>query len=234
MNNLQQYDRLASQWWSESSPFRDLMLLNTPRFHYFDEYIKDWRGKKVLDLGCGGGFASEEMTRRGASVVGVDPAGELLGVAKLHAEKQGMSIDYRQGSGEKIPAPDASFDVVVCVDVLEHVADLNKVLFEVNRVLKPGGLFLYDTINRTVFSFLWMILALEWIAGRIPRGTHDWRMFIKPEEIREHLLKRGFEHLGHGGISIQSIRLSGLNLIPSFRISNSNFSGVYVGAARKP
>lgn len=234
MNNLQQYDRLAAQWWDEASPFKDLLLLNAPRFSFFDDFITDWHGKTVLDLGCGGGFASEEMTRRGASVVGVDPAGELLAVAKSHAEKAGFTIDYRQGSGEAIPAADASFDVVVCVDVLEHVADLDKVLLEVNRVLKPGGLFLYDTINRTAFSFLWMILALEWVAGRIPRGTHDWRMFIKPEEIREKLLRSGFQHLDHGGISIRSLHLEKFSLIPRFRISKSNFSGVYVGAARKP
>lgn len=234
MNNLQQYDRLAAQWWDESSPFKDLLLLNAPRFSFFDEFINNWRGKSVLDLGCGGGFASEEMARRGASVVGVDPAGELLGVAKSHAELSGLSIDYRQGSGEQIPAADGSFDVVVCVDVLEHVSDLLKVLAEVHRVLKPNGLFLYDTINRTALSFLWMIVALEWISGRIPRGTHDWRMFIKPEEMTDRLIQSGFEPISQGGISLRSLRLKGLSLLPVFKISQSNFSGVYVGAARKP
>lgn len=234
MNNLQQYDLLAAQWWDESSPFKDLLILNAPRFRYFDEFVSDWRGKNVLDLGCGGGFAAEELARRGAIVVGVDPAQELLNVAKSHAKQESLAIDYRYGTGEHIPAADGSFDLVVCVDVLEHVSDVNLVLAEVNRVLKPGGLFLYDTINRTLFSFLWMILTLEWISGRIPRGTHDWRMFIKPEEMRVRLVGSGFEHLDQSGIVMKALGFKGMRLTPSFGLSQSKLSGVYVGAARKP
>ncbi|NBW82985.1 3-demethylubiquinone-9 3-O-methyltransferase [bacterium] len=230
MNNLQQYSDLAGTWWDESGPFQDLIHLNPARFEYFDRICSSWAQKNVLDLGCGGGFVSEELARRGARVVGVDPSAPLLGVAKQHSLSGGLSIDYRVGTGEQIPAPDAAFDVVVCVDVLEHVADLEKVLKEVHRVLKPGGLFLYDTINRTAFSFAWMIVALEWISGRIPRGTHDWRKFIRPDDLTQMLSRSGFSPKGQVGINIGSLEFTGLKLKPKFRLGSS-MSGVYAGAA---
>jgi 2-polyprenyl-6-hydroxyphenyl methylase/3-demethylubiquinone-9 3-methyltransferase len=233
MNNLQQYDDLASQWWNENSPFKDLLHLNEPRFRFFESCFSEWQGKSVLDLGCGGGFVSEELARRGACVVGVDPASALVEVAKNHARESKLEIDYRVGTGEAIPAADASFDVVVCVDVLEHVADLDKVLKEVHRVLKPGGLFLYDTINKTLFSFLWMILLLEWVAGRIPRGTHDWFKFIKPKVLTEKLAQLGFSETNQKGIVLSGIRFEGWGIVPSFGISARKKRGLYVGVARK-
>jgi len=233
MNNLQQYDDLASLWWKDSSPFKDLLYLNAPRFRFFESWLSAWQDKKVLDLGCGGGFVSEELARRGAQVVGVDPAQSLVDVARQHAQESSLHIDYRVGTGEAIPAPDASFDAVVCVDVLEHVADLDRVLSEVHRVLKPGGLFLYDTINKTFFSFLWMILVLEWIAGRIPRGTHDWRKFIKPQLMSAKLKHFGFTDVEQKGIVLSGVRFAAWGLIPRFGISARQKRGLYVGVARK-
>lgn len=233
MNNLQQYSDLAAVWWSESSPFKDLRYLNEPRFSFFAEFVADWRGKKVLDLGCGGGFVAEELAKRGADVVGVDPADPLLEVAQMHAQDSGLRIIYKRGTGEFIPCENESFDIVVCVDVLEHVDDLSAVLKEVERVLKPGGLFLYDTINRTIFSLLWMIVALEWISGRIPRGTHDWRKFIRPSELENLLSSIGFRPLKQGGIHISSVKRSGCALRPVFRVSENHKRGLYLGAAEK-
>lgn len=230
MNNLQQYSDMAASWWDDSGPFQDLIHMNPARFEYFDSICSEWKQKTILDLGCGGGFVAEELARRGANVVGVDPSGPLLGVAKQHALSNGLSIDYRVGTGEQIPAVDASFDVVVCVDVLEHVADLEKVLKEVRRVLKPGGLFLYDTINRTFFSFVWMIVALEWISGRIPRGTHDWRKFIRPGDLAQLLSQTGFTPKGQKGINIGSLELKGFQVKPKFRLG-AGMSGVYAGSA---
>ncbi|NBO38385.1 3-demethylubiquinone-9 3-O-methyltransferase [bacterium] len=232
MNNLQQYSDLASQWWESSSPFQDLLHLNPTRFELFDRFVSRWMDKQVLDLGCGGGFVAEELARRGAQVVGVDPAVALIEVAKKHAAASDLSIEYRVGNGELIPAEDASFDVAFCVDVLEHVADLEKVLREVHRVLKPGGLFLYDTINKTSFSFFWMILALEWISGRIPRGTHDWRKFIPPVIMAEKLTKIGFNSLQQTGVRIHSYKFKGMNLIPQFCLSRK-MNCVYLGVAKK-
>lgn len=232
MNNLQQYSDLADTWWDESGPFQDLLHLNPVRFEFFDERVGEWKDKRVLDLGCGGGFVSEELARRGAQVVGVDPSDPLVSVARRHAQQSGFGIDYRVGTGEQIPAADQSFDVVVCVDVLEHVADLERVMREIHRVLKPGGLFLYDTINRTVFSFLWMIVALEWISGRIPRGTHDWRKFIRPQELDSLLKLGGFQSISRSGIGIRRLELSKSGFRPAF-MQTASQRAVYVGVARR-
>jgi 2-polyprenyl-6-hydroxyphenyl methylase/3-demethylubiquinone-9 3-methyltransferase len=229
-NNLQQYSELADVWWSDNSPFQDLVHLNPIRFEYFDRFVDEWSGKSVLDLGCGGGFVAEELARRGAHVTGLDPSAPLLNVARNHAAKSSLKIDYKLGSGEKIPADDASFDVVVCVDVLEHVEDLEQVLSEVRRVLKPDGWFVYDTINRTVFSFLWMIVALEWLSGRIPRGTHDWRKFIRPQEMKSLLVKHGFSSVGQVGLRVARFRLSAFKVTPEFKISERQ-SCLYAGVA---
>lgn len=233
MNNLQQYSDLAESWWDDSSPFKDLLHLNDPRFRFFERHVSSWQGKVVLDLGCGGGFVSEELVRRGATVIGVDPAAALVEIARKHAQSEGMQIDYKVGVGEAIPCADEFFDVVVCVDVLEHVHDLEKVLSEVRRVLKPGGLFLFDTINKTWFSFLWMIVALEWIAGRIPRGTHDWRKFIRPADLQTKLIELQFAPLGFAGIVMRSVSLSQGRIVPRFKESSSRCKGLYVGAAEK-
>lgn len=230
MNNLQQYSDLADSWWDASGPFQDLIHLIPARFKFFDQMLADWSKKKVLDLGCGGGFMAELLAKRGAQVVGVDPSEPLLGVARSHASEQGLCIDYRVGTGEALPIENESVDVVVCVDVLEHVTDVDQVLKEVRRVLKPGGLFFYDTINRTFFSFLWMIVALEWISGRIPRGTHDWRKFIPPEALLGLLNRNGFDSIGQAGIVIRRLLVENYKLTPRFEISNRK-SGVYVGAA---
>ncbi|NBX16269.1 MAG: 3-demethylubiquinone-9 3-O-methyltransferase [Proteobacteria bacterium] len=233
MNNLQQYSDLAETWWEESGPFQDLVSLIPVRFSYFDKWVSDWKGLRVLDLGCGGGFVAEELARRGARVVGVDPASALLSVARRHAADNALPIEYREGTGERIPAGDGEFDAVICVDVLEHVAHLPVVLGEVRRVLKPQGHFFYDTINRTVFSFVWMIVALEWIAGRIPRGTHDWRKFIRPSELNEMIIAAGLTGLGQSGIVIDKVNVSAFRLKPAFRLS-PRMSTVYVGAACRP
>lgn len=230
MNNLQQYSDMADSWWDDSGPFQDLVHMIPARFEFFDRTLSDWKGKRVLDLGCGGGFVSEFLAARGAIVVGVDPSAPLLNVARGHSSGKALNIEYKVGTGEDIPAADGSFDVVVCVDVLEHVADLGKVLQEVRRVLKPQGLFFYDTINRTAFSFLWMIVALEWISGRIPRGTHDWRKFIRPQELLNLLMQNGFKPTEQAGLNISSLTMKKFRVKPNFKITR-RMAGVYVGAA---
>ena len=136
---------------------------------------------------------SEALARRGARVTGVDPSPAAIGVAGDHARREGLSIDYRVGAGESIPLGDDSFDSVVCVDVLEHVEDLDRVLDEIRRVLKPSGLFLFDTINRNSFaSFVVVSLGETWLR-LLPRGTHDPARFIRPAELQRKLVERGFE-----------------------------------------
>ena len=183
-NDLTIYDRVAASWWSDDIRWvRTLKNLVPGRLRWFDRQI-DWPGLKVLDLGCAGGFMAEALALRGAHVTGIDPAAAAIDVARAHARESGLRIGYDVGVGEAMSYDDASFDAVVCVDVLEHVADLHKVLSEVARVLRPGGMFLFDTINRNPLARLATITVAEDLLRLLPRGTHDPAMFIKPSELR--------------------------------------------------
>ena len=191
-NDLSIYRTQASNWWDGSQRFLRLMHNLVPaRLSVFDKVIGAWHGKTVLDLGCGGGFMSEALAKRGATVIGVDPTDAAVVAARAHAGDEGLAIDYRLGSGEAIPLGDRSVDCVVCVDVLEHVADVDRVLDEIARVLKPDGLFLFDTINRTMLATFVIVHIGECILGLLPWGTHDPAKFIKPSELRAKLVARG-------------------------------------------
>lgn len=190
-NDLTIYDRVADRWWSDDIRWvRTLKNLVPGRLAWFDRKI-DWAGKTVLDLGCAGGFMAEALAQRGADVTGIDPAVGAIDAARAHAHEGGMRIGYDVGVGEALPYGSASFDAVVCVDVLEHVADLDKVLSEVERTLRPGGMFLFDTINRNPLARLATITIAEDVLGLLPRGTHDPAMFIKPLELRAALQGAG-------------------------------------------
>ncbi|MFM9059877.1 MAG: bifunctional 2-polyprenyl-6-hydroxyphenol methylase/3-demethylubiquinol 3-O-methyltransferase UbiG [Planctomycetaceae bacterium] len=194
MNDLSIYRTYAPNWWDGSQRFLRLMHNLVPgRMRYFSTQVADWSGMTVLDLGCGGGFMAESLAREGASVVGVDPSAPAIEVAREHAQAQGLSIDYRVGSGERIPLTRATADCIVCVDVLEHVDSVDRVLDEVRRVLKPGGIFLFDTINRTSLATFVIVRLGESMVGGLPRGTHDPAKFIRPAELRAKLIVRGFD-----------------------------------------
>ncbi|MEM6889054.1 MAG: bifunctional 2-polyprenyl-6-hydroxyphenol methylase/3-demethylubiquinol 3-O-methyltransferase UbiG [Pseudomonadota bacterium] len=205
-NNLDIYDDVAALWWSDEIRWvRTLKNLVPGRLAWFDRQI-DWVGKEVLDLGCAGGFMSEAIAQKGAHVVGIDPAAEAIEAARVHAASEGLSISYDVGVGEELKYRGARFDCVVCVDVLEHVSDLAKVLSEIARVLKPGGLFLFDTINRNPLAKLATITVAEDVLRLLPKGTHDPKLFIKPEELRIGLRTAGllpgdFTGLGPRGIN---------------------------------
>jgi 2-polyprenyl-6-hydroxyphenyl methylase/3-demethylubiquinone-9 3-methyltransferase len=183
-NDLTIYDKVADRWWSDDIRWvRTLKNLVPGRLKWFDQHI-DWQGKDVLDLGCAGGFIAEALAERGAHVTGIDPASDAIDAARDHARAGKLRIAYDVGVGEALPYDDASFDAVVCVDVLEHVADLNRVLSEVARTMRPGGLLLFDTINRNPLARLASITIAEDVLRLLPRGTHDPAMFIKPKELR--------------------------------------------------
>lgn len=191
-NNLEIYDDVAAQWWSDDIRWvRTLKNMVPGRLSWFDKRF-DWQGKDVLDLGCAGGFMAEALDDRGARVTGIDPAKEAIAAASAHAATEGRSIRYDVGVGEALPYADQSFDAVVCVDVLEHVQDLTKVVSEVSRVLRPGGCFLFDTINRNPIARLATITMAEDVLKLLPKGTHDPEMFIKPSELRDALETAGF------------------------------------------
>ncbi|WP_135506569.1 bifunctional 2-polyprenyl-6-hydroxyphenol methylase/3-demethylubiquinol 3-O-methyltransferase UbiG [Roseovarius aestuariivivens] len=190
-NKQEIYDDVAAHWWSDDIRWvRTLKNLVPARLSFFDRQI-DWAGKSVLDLGCAGGFMAEAIAERGAEMTGIDPAAGAIDAARAHAREEGHEIRYDTGVGEDLPYRDAAFDTVVCVDVLEHVSDLDQVLREVMRVLKPGGLFLFDTINRNPIARLATITVAEDILGLLPKGTHDPAMFIKPAELSEAMTRAG-------------------------------------------
>lgn len=204
-NDLTIYDSFADRWWSNDVRWiRTLRNLVPGRLAFFDRHI-DWAGRRVLDLGCAGGFMAEALAARGAHVTGIDPAADAIAGARAHARGQGLEIAYDVGAGESLPYADGAFDAVVCVDVLEHVADLERVLAEVARVLRPGGSFLFDTINRNLFARFVAITVAEDMLGVLPRGTHDPDKFIRPAELRQGLAQAGlvpgrFTGLGPCGV----------------------------------
>lgn len=184
----------------------------------------------VLDLGCAGGFMAEAMTNKGANVTGIDPAAQAIAAATARAKQMDQSIQYDVGVGENLPYPDNHFDAVVCVDVLEHVADLAKVLAEVARVLKPGGLFLYDTINRNPIARLATITVAEDVLRLLPKGTHDPKMFIKPAELRNALAEAGLVSGPQTGLGPRGINRRG-----DFTFGPLPFKTViYMGLAQLP
>jgi 2-polyprenyl-6-hydroxyphenyl methylase/3-demethylubiquinone-9 3-methyltransferase len=190
-NDLTIYNTVADRWWSDEIRWvRTLKNLVPGRLSWFDRHM-DWQGRDVLDLGCAGGFMAEALARRGANVTGIDPAADAIDAARAHARESGLRIGYDVGVGEALPYESASFDAVVCVDVLEHVADLDKVLSEVVRTLRPGGLFLFDTINRNPLARLATITVAEDMLRLLPRGTHDPAMFVRPAELRAAMQRAG-------------------------------------------
>ncbi len=229
-NDLTIYDAVADHWWSDDIRWvRTLKNLVPGRLSWMDRQF-DWAGKDVLDLGCAGGFMAEALATRGAQVTGIDPAAQAIAAARAHAAQSGNDIGYDVGVGEALPYGDGAFDAVVCVDVLEHVEDLTRVLAEVARVLRPGGMFLFDTINRNPLARLATITMAEDILRLLPRGTHDPALFIKPGELRRALTDAGlvagpFTGLGPRGITRRGDLTFGR--LPLTTI-------LYMGFARKP
>jgi len=203
------YQRLGDSWWDEDNPLSLLHGSLTPaRLAYFRKILQQERrgrtaGLKVLDIGCGAGFMSEEFARLGCEVTGVDPAAAAVEAGRRHAAENGLRIRYLQGSGEQLPVPDAAFDVVLCCDVLEHVANVPQVIAETARVMKPGGLYFFDTINRTFLSRMVAIKAMqEWPATRIfDSPLHVPEMFIKPSELAALLAANGLRPAGLSGLA---------------------------------
>lgn len=202
------YDDRGGEWWDPASPFYQMKVAFNPvRAGYAGKVLAgalgpDLAGKVALDLGCGGGFLSEEIARLGFVTLGLDPSEPSLRAAAAHARSEGLRIGYLKGRGEGIPLKAGSCDAVLCCDVLEHVRDLPRVVSEVSRVLRPGGVFCYDTINRTLLSWLVAIkIGQEWRRWAfMPPHLHVWGMFIKPRELRALLRRNGLLWREHRGI----------------------------------
>ncbi len=229
-NDLEIYDEVAANWWSDDIRWvRTLKNLVPGRLKWFDRHI-DWTGIDVLDLGCAGGFMAEALTDKGARVTGIDPAAKAIEAARAHADASGKHISYDVGVGEDLPYADGCFDAVVCVDVLEHVADLSKVLAEVARALKPGGMFLFDTINRNPLARFAAITIAENTLRLLPKGTHGPDLFIKPKELDLELECAGLVPGPTTGLGPRGINRRGDLVFGPLPVR----SIIYMGVARKP
>lgn len=251
------YSEQADKWWDENQ-FLYLLKssVNPARAGYFrrllhDVFNLDCGGTQALDVGCGGGILAEEFARMGFLVTGIDPSEESLVTAREHARSMGLAIEYQLGTGESIPFADSSYPVVYCCDVLEHVRDLPRVISEIYRVTKPGGIFFFDTLNRTFVSKLVAIkIWQEWKSTAfMPPRLHEWKMFIRPEELKGLLTQAGFEFKAFRGTSpnvsipkmISLLRKKAKGEIgfkelgQSFRLVESNdLKVLYMGYATKP
>jgi len=213
------YDAPGDIWWDETRPLNALRTaINPGRMDYVRRVLQQhgWsaEGRTALDVGCGGGIMAEEVAALGFRVTGVDPSESSLATARRHAAAGGLDITYARAPGESLPYPDESFDLVYCCDVLEHVEDVDRVVAEAARVLKPAGIYLYDTINRTAVSRLVMIkLFQEWRATAfMPAHLHDWSQFIKPDELDASLTRARLRQVDSIGLkpSANPIRLISL------------------------
>jgi 2-polyprenyl-6-hydroxyphenyl methylase/3-demethylubiquinone-9 3-methyltransferase len=192
------FEAMAAEWWNPHGKFRPLHMMNPVRLGYITaqiaaEFGRDltapnpFSGLRILDIGCGGGLLSEPMARLGAHVVGADAAERNIPVARIHAEEQGLDIDYRHTTAEALAAGGEVFDVVLAMEIVEHVADPAAFLLTCQTLMKPGGLIVASTINRNPKSFMMAIVGAEWVMRWLPKGTHDWAKFITPAELEGFL-----------------------------------------------
>ena len=184
---IAKFEAFAAIWWDQHSEFRPLHMINPLRLNWIDEHSGGIAGKKVLDVGCGGGILAESMARRGANVLGIDMGLAPLNVARLHAEQENVqNIEYRQVPVEQLAEEQAGqYDVVTCMEMLEHVPDPQSVVRACARLVKPGGEVFFSTLNRNGKSWLMAVVGAEYILRMVPKGTHDVKKFIKPAELLE-------------------------------------------------
>ena len=191
---LAKFSELAHRWWDTESEFRPLHQINPLRLAWIDDIVP-LAGKRVLDIGCGGGILADAMARKGAEVLGIDLAGKALKVAQLHAlEAQTQGVSYREVSAEALAAEQPeSFDVVTCMEMLEHVPDPSSVVRACATLVKPGGHVFFSTINRNAKAFVFAIVGAEYILNLLPRGTHEFAKFIKPSELAAYARPAGLD-----------------------------------------
>ena len=201
-SEIERFNRLSTTWWNTRGPMRPLHVVNALRLDYVIEQIASHRaqpvdsalqGLRILDIGCGGGLMAEPLARRGASVVGVDASPGNVSAARLHARREGVAVDYRLGVPSDALAPQERFDVVLALEVVEHVADVPGFVATLGRSLAPGGLLIASTIDRTWKSYLFAIIGAEYVLRVLPRGTHQWARFVRPAELAAHVGRAGLQ-----------------------------------------
>lgn len=210
------FGRLARDWWDPKGKFATLHAIGPARTGYVRRMaeivlgadprsLKPLAGLGVLDVGCGGGLVAEPLARLGGRVTAIDPASESIAVARAHAAEQGLSIDYQSRRLEDVIGAGDTFDIVTCLEVLEHVPDPAGFLQLLARAVRPGGLLVLSTINRTAASFALAIVAAEYVLGLVPRGTHQWSRLIRPDELERWIGAAGLTSLGTEGIVLDPL-----------------------------
>jgi 2-polyprenyl-6-hydroxyphenyl methylase/3-demethylubiquinone-9 3-methyltransferase len=204
-HEIHKFGVLADRWWDLDGEFKTLHAVNPLRIQFIRSFA-ELEGKRVVDVGCGGGILSEGLARAGAQVVGIDLAEELLDIAKSHADESGIEADYRRISAEALAeAESGSFDIVTCMEMLEHVPDPASVVRACAKLVKPGGRVFFSTLNRKLKAYLLAIVGAEYLLNMIPKGTHDYATFIKPSELSRWAREAGLELLGMEGIAYNPI-----------------------------
>lgn len=213
------FEAMAAEWWSPNGKFKPLHMLNPCRLDYITgqiaaEFDRDlassqpFKGLRLLDIGCGGGLLSEPMARLGAEVVGADAAPRNIPVAQVHAAQSGLTIDYRHTTAEAMAAAGEQFDVVLNMEVVEHVADPMAYLTACQQLLVPGGLMICSTLNRNAKSYLMAIIGAEHVMRWLPKGTHDWKKFITPDELVDLIRKAGLNPVDKKGMVFNPVSWS--------------------------
>jgi 2-polyprenyl-6-hydroxyphenyl methylase / 3-demethylubiquinone-9 3-methyltransferase len=231
-SEIEKFQAMAAEWWDPNGKFRPLHMLNPCRLDYITSQIaaefdrdltapRPFEGLRILDIGCGGGLLSEPMARLGAEVVGADAAERNIPVAQVHAEEQGLEIDYRHTTAEALAEAGETFDAILNMEVVEHVADPLAYLTACHDLLKPGGLMTCSTINRNPKSFAMAIVGAEYIMRWLPKGTHDWSKFITPDELYEFLRKAGLDPVDKKGFVFNPVSWT-------WSLSDRDFSVNYV------
>ena len=234
---IAKFEAMAAEWWDPKGKFAPLHMMNPIRLDYITAQIaaefgrdlrdaKPFYGLRLLDIGCGGGLLSEPMARLGATVVGADAAERNIPVAQVHAEQSGLEIDYRHTTAEALAAAGEEFDVVLNMEVVEHVADPQAYLTACRQLLKPGGLMICSTINRNPKSFALAIVGAEYVMRWLPKGTHEWQKFITPEELFALIETAGLDPVDRKGFVFNPISWR-------WSISDRDLSVNYVTASVK-
>jgi len=224
-SELEKFSQLAHKWWDRNSEFKPLHEINPLRLGFIDR-LAQLKGKRVLDVGCGGGILAESMVEIGAEVTGIDLAKKSLKVAQLHSMESGVTVDYRCIAVETLAAEEpASFDVVTCLEMLEHVPDPDSIVASCASLVKPGGWVFFSTLNRNAQSYLQAIIGAEYVLGLLPRGTHEYARFLKPSELSRML--------HHAGLDLSQI--TGMHYNPLTRVYSlgGNTEVNYLIAARR-
>ncbi|MEL6840373.1 MAG: bifunctional 2-polyprenyl-6-hydroxyphenol methylase/3-demethylubiquinol 3-O-methyltransferase UbiG [Pseudomonadota bacterium] len=236
-SEIAKFEAMAAEWWDLNGKFKPLHMMNPVRLDYITGQIaaefgrdlslpKPFAGLRILDIGCGGGLLCEPMARLGAEVVGADAAEGNIPVAKIHAEQSGLTIDYRHTTAEALAEADEQFDAVLNMEVVEHVADPQAYLTACQNLMKPGGIHICSTINRNAKSFAAAIVGAEYVMRWLPKGTHDWRKFITPDELFSLLEKAGMKPVDRKGFVFNPLQFT-------WSISDQDLSVNYVTAATK-